>query len=382
MHVKSVPLFCCFKGADNLRTFCGQFADFFRTHNSSRHDKMILVKRTHRGCASPKRRAYFFFTPILTWHHLSSDVTPFEIVTTAIKVWIVGAALSVTNERWFYFLKLKGNVKKCRISKMRGEGKMNNKIVYKLYSNFMLIKELNFSVSDPWIESVKISTEHPRANILFINFTIMEEANDLEKIRQISRDVCNKIMNAISFEHRVIFGYPQEHEIVFKGDNKNRVLKGEMLAESDFPKTPNDIAVLEGKLGNLDKYSNNQTTLYRNAMQNLDKVGRFILLYSVLLTFKDTNNQTKIDNYIFELDTTVQLMDSTDSNKKERDLKYKKSKLPPGKETIYTWLRNAIGHTKEDYCQFGFTWEQIEILISQHVDPFAEIVRKALIKHR
>jgi hypothetical protein len=253
---------------------------------------------------------------------------------------------------------------------------VKNKIVYHLYSNMPLIRDITYKVNDKVIDSVKITAQD---GYLYLHFFIKDEINDLELIRKSTRTMCYKIMNVISIEHRALLGYPQEHEVIFNGKSEPRQLDGRFAPQSNFPKTNDEILQLERRLENLDKYSDDYIVLFRNAMQNWDDVGRFILLYSILLLIK--GNQTAVDNYIYSLDKTVETRKSTNFKKKIKlDKEYKKSLLPAGKETIYTWLRNAIGHTKEEYSEFGLTWEQIVVSIEQNVDKLAEIVRKSIIE--
>lgn len=77
--------------------------------------------------------------------------------------------------------------------------------------------------------------------------------------------------------------------------------------------------------------------LYRAAMRNRDDVARFMFLYSLLHQVLNVNTQGKIDEYI-RSESCRQWY------RREEDMQ--STKYSNKKETIYTWLRNQVGHTQ------------------------------------
>lgn len=92
--------------------------------------------------------------------------------------------------------------------------------------------------------------------------------------------------------------------------------------------------------------NNNQQRIYRDILFSENKVGNFIAMYSLLQEIitlygvEKGSGQGKVDKFIRSNPQYWNAMDEKDSTKHVTN-------GIPVKETIYTWLRNQIGHANE-----------------------------------
>ncbi|OPH52184.1 hypothetical protein BC351_33160 [Paenibacillus ferrarius] len=109
--------------------------------------------------------------------------------------------------------------------------------------------------------------------------------------------------------------------------------------------------------------------LYRNVLQIADPIARFMLLYSLLQLALEADNQKGVDDFIR---ITTWYNSSLDRITTRTGANFK--------ETIYSWLRNAVGHTQESYIIGGRSYSFEEILeeIDSFVDTLSLITRQAI----
>lgn len=243
--------------------------------------------------------------------------------------------------------------------------KKENKIVYELRTNMPLCKDIEYKVKDENIKKAIISAPNDRSTLEF-EFILDDKISSLSDVRKSTRDICYKIMNVICIEHQVLMEGLIEKEVIIDGEKPGRHLEGRMMIESDFPKTIEEINKLEMLLNtDLDKYNNEYILMYRNAMQSADDSTRFILLYSILLQLRGPSQKT-IDKYLLKTYDIPINEKSTKNNKKH--------------ESIFTWLRNVLGHTQKDYRDYNLDFTEITRLIENHVKKLGEIVNQEIKK--
>lgn len=116
--------------------------------------------------------------------------------------------------------------------------------------------------------------------------------------------------------------------------------------------------------------------LYRSAMSSDDNVARFMFLYSILfdvLEAEDKNGQRTVDAFIrneckrIDENFVYKHFEDRPSEKKDKNGVSKRN------ETIYTWLRNQVGHT-----QFGSRIISVTSQIDVKVKELELIVAKAI----
>ncbi|ASS75784.1 hypothetical protein CIG75_12835 [Tumebacillus algifaecis] len=113
--------------------------------------------------------------------------------------------------------------------------------------------------------------------------------------------------------------------------------------------------------------------LYRAAMQCVDPVAKFMFLYSILYEIVNLNTneskQGKVDKYIRKNYRNKPSLYQKDEDKPTR------KKGCNFKETIYTYIRNEIGHT-DDGVHINDTTRRA----AENCRRLAEIVQKAIIE--
>jgi hypothetical protein len=106
--------------------------------------------------------------------------------------------------------------------------------------------------------------------------------------------------------------------------------------------------------------------LYRAALSNTDHIARFMFLYSILFEVlnggaKGNKGQATIDDYIRN---HTEYDDKEDKNS---------TKYEEVKETLFTWLRNQVGHTTTN-SEISYVRSTIE----RRVGDFSQIVKQAI----
>jgi hypothetical protein len=112
----------------------------------------------------------------------------------------------------------------------------------------------------------------------------------------------------------------------------------------------------------LETYKNDDFNDYANIFTNVcamkDLIGKYILLYSILSALKGP--QREVDKYIRSIEPNVEMRKTTKPNANYD-------------ETIYTYLRNQIGHTTD---KTDTTKLNDEVLLN--IGGLREIVKKAI----
>lgn len=112
----------------------------------------------------------------------------------------------------------------------------------------------------------------------------------------------------------------------------------------------------------MEKIENNRFFyLYKSAMQVEDCAARFMFLYSILLQVFEYSKkpQEEIDNFI--------------RSYSGNEVLERKSTKHAFNETIYTWLRNQMGHTQQN-SKISLVRNEIQL----HISGLEEIVKKAI----
>lgn len=110
--------------------------------------------------------------------------------------------------------------------------------------------------------------------------------------------------------------------------------------------------------------------LYRIALQNEDPVARFMLLYSILLEKLGAGQEGKEGQKA--VDEFIRIHCKGTYKAEEDMLSYEKKRV----ETIYTWMKNQIGHTKTSR-----EMEEIKSKIQEKLSELHLIVQTAIKRH-
>ncbi|WP_018393295.1 hypothetical protein [Bacillus sp. 37MA] len=107
--------------------------------------------------------------------------------------------------------------------------------------------------------------------------------------------------------------------------------------------------------------------LYRIALQNEDPVARFVLLYNILLEKLGAGQEGKEEQKA--VDEFIRVHCKETYKVEEDMLSYEEKRV----ETIYTWLKNQIGHTKTNR-----EMEEVKSKIQEKLSELCLIVQTAI----
>jgi hypothetical protein len=212
------------------------------------------------------------------------------------------------------------------------------------------------------MDSQKICLEF----IVNVDSISIEEARELT--REVAYEVATRVLDAFCFFHNTksseIVLALQKLESTDKNGNKTIHVYRDLVRRRIISATvTRHVDKLDPRfidLVNADKQ-------FGFAMQVDDPVARYMLLYSLLLQTKE-DRQKEVDRFICIKDKDVKTSKSPQ--------RPKPVKSPPQDETIYTTLRNEIGHVrkgstfKETCRQIGVKVKGLEDLTKLAIEEF------------
>jgi hypothetical protein len=247
-------------------------------------------------------------------------------------------------------------VDKVNIVNVSVDGTVTNVIEYEVAVNeyvallfdkeFVIVPEVHDLVSEIRIVPMQEVTAPPCQ--LRIHFQLQQAVKKKELPPEIEQYL-NYILDSLAFEHglsiatirRVGGIYITAHGVMKRGFTEEQISS----LERQFSVVKNE------------PYKG----LYKAALQNTDSVARFMFLYSILFDVLNAAGQLDVDNHIRGL----VVYDSSEDRKSTRN--------PNKMETIYTWLRNQVGHTQTDS-----EINQVNSLIQTKINVFSNIVKEAI----
>lgn len=178
-----------------------------------------------------------------------------------------------------------------------------------------------------------------------------------EAVCKLLDHICLMFLVKIGELHKISISLPQEDEsdicLIHNIYHKSSI------EHVQLQYTPDTTCLDLLKMQIEDRWSNGSVLirLFRNSMSQKDPVTRYLLLYNVLL-LENSDKQKELDNCIVNIDSNV-----------ERTLNYKDQL-----ETIYTRLRNEIGHVRQ-----GVESQKTIIEITEHLSKFTDIVKQVVL---
>ncbi|MCM3567866.1 hypothetical protein [Neobacillus mesonae] len=234
------------------------------------------------------------------------------------------------------------------------------KIFYTLESSYVSwnheikLTGLNF----PIIE-INMTRENPNSVIFCF---IVEDGLDIENLKIITKEKLIELIDLLLYKYNVVF-----YDFYL---SKIELNESDAIGQTRFDmqiKIYQEISEVNKKeLQNLirDKHlihsiqSKTNFQLFKEAMRVREEIGQFVILYSILIDLKGPQ-QFKVDNFIKSAEKNVELRTSTKNENQ--------------KETIYTWIRNQLGHTQKTS-----DLKEVRILVSNNIGKFIRIVKKAI----
>jgi hypothetical protein len=223
-------------------------------------------------------------------------------------------------------------------------------------------KPIEVSSSHPAVE--KIIVEAQNSERIQVVFHLLDVFTETEA-KAIAGDIVASITNRLAFELNRGIGQPY-----MKGFSLPKDASGSSYTVSNSAGILWDVAASTITLG--DERRQELARLleqplarpalyfaYRFAINQSDNVTRFMFLYNILKQLNH-DKQPRVDAFIREVMPDVEEYEDPRPNK-------------TGKETVFTGLRNEVGHARE-----GTTPEQTRVLIEDQVAAFQTLVKTAI----
>jgi hypothetical protein len=236
----------------------------------------------------------------------------------------------------------------------------NNYLEYILTpTNLLMISSIEFDPNDEWIKQIILSSMTGQFHFN-IKFVLKDEVIDKSQTQLVQK--CN-------YSYGIKLFHPHFVGLFLDGQRQPATYQGKIidpvtLTKSDEESLLNQICLVVQK-----RNSNVYKRLYRNVLQIADPIARFMLLYSLMQLALGAESQKELDNFIKISKWYNASLDRV-TTRKGSDIK----------ETIYSWLRNAIGHTQETYVIEGkeYNFEEILEELDQFVDTLSLITKQAI----
>lgn len=205
--------------------------------------------------------------------------------------------------------------------------------------DFQLSRPVQFSHHNKYVRKVELKALEGNKDKMNVTFFLVG-IDELKKAKSITIELMKDIINVLSFRFNWIIGDPHCYQYNINGTTFHEI-EGHAAISSHFNEEfENQYGDLETWLSDpkLTKFlsENIYFRLYKEARKIEDPVLSFMFLYSILYYLK--GSQAEVDNFISVMEKDVEWKESLDIRKQEKNQE----------ETIYTWLRNYIGHTGED----------------------------------
>ncbi len=236
-------------------------------------------------------------------------------------------------------------------------------ISYNALSKGLESFECQFSISNPKIENIVIKTVGNES--ISITFTLNDVYSQEEAV-SITNGLVNVYLDEVAIEFDIAIEEPRCSEFSPPSDEKGNIsvsiTEYAYLSDTvvcDIRPCKKRIDDLIEKLRGVTQ-RNDYLRLYRFSAKQRDPFIRFMLLYNILLSLNG-DYQEKVDALILSCDPLVSQSTSPINPKKN--------------ETIYTRLRNEIGHHRKNVLP-----EDTMNEIKDNISSFQMIVKKALLK--
>lgn len=206
----------------------------------------------------------------------------------------------------------------------------------------------------------KINPNGLRINGLTIKFFV--NTTDEQEARGLAEGFLQHLKRVLYFEEHKIINWWNLESVKKEMNDETYFRHSDILTMLDvvnIMSSYNDIDHLKTSLTKINQYQKPFGDLYMTISQIEGNIGKYIMTYSILSAL--IGKQKKVDNFIKEHESNVEIKNSSlqGSNKKE---------------TIYTYLRNQIGHTEESSKA-----DNLEIEIKKHLSKLSEFAKKAIL---
>lgn len=235
-------------------------------------------------------------------------------------------------------------------------------------TGFRLLRLPTFALSDssfPSVENVEVSSPDERHVVVKVVF---KDVGSEDEAACIAGMIATRVADHLAYEYRVAAGDPTRGDAAFRhGDQSgarhmsvSHVLcfstTGHVTHDARQDDSSHIKSMIEASVPNRDAYYSQLRWILRQS----DPVARFMHLYKILLTLQGgpKHTQGRVDAFIISQESGVQIIHNAH---KSCD------------ETIYTRLRNEVGHEIP-----GTTPDSTRQGMEQHLDRLIDHVKVAI----
>jgi hypothetical protein len=234
-------------------------------------------------------------------------------------------------------------------------------------------KEFTLSHEYEGIDSIHLKFENhgekKELTRLLIAFRFRNPLSQDEAKKMVSQPLMD-ILNMLTFELLVVHGEPTFHEF-HNGERHTVFLRGQrdLYIQLKGSLGQDYQSIIESGLKQkslVDQlHTNEYFRLYKAALGVVEPFARFMFLYSILELI--IGNQKKIDTYILKMEPKTLMAERKQINRDHT--------AEIVKRTIYTTLRNEVGHTNDET-----PIEQVIDQMKTHIKEFEIIVKQVILE--
>lgn len=234
----------------------------------------------------------------------------------------------------------------------------------------------DFGIENPALEKIVISSEKHKKLVGIYKFTLkffLDGIESPDQAYELTKHMADNIFNLIAYCFDTVVsptsfeGAPISKEVLYEDGRKSctvmpmpLVMKCTLTGALTITPSPSNIKILEKEIQHSSSEKKLYCSLYRFSLQLTDPISRFLNLYGILLQLTG-GTQAQADNFIRDNEKGVIEKTSRDKRK------------PHIKETIYTYLRNEIGHPDA-----GKQLSDTHVEIKNNVIKLASLVKTAI----
>lgn len=190
--------------------------------------------------------------------------------------------------------------------------------------------------------------------IALISF-VFDEGIDKDKAKKIAEKQLITLLRVMLCKHNMITYHYFLHKIEYKDHaNVTEIFPTEQIIFTDL--LYEDLSKLNEDMQTFQV--NPLIELYMSAMKIEDATAKFVFLYSILL--QKYLYQAEIDKYIRSCPGYENVEEKTSTKHKNN-------------ETIYTWLRNQVGHTQQDT-----DFDSVRKQITNYIGKLSQLVKMTI----
>ncbi len=227
----------------------------------------------------------------------------------------------------------------------------------------LVLDRIKILLRHAFVEKYTVETEGD--NRLVVKY-FLRDVDSRQCVESVIAETIHEILDKIAFHFQVVIGEPHIRGFSIAADHaggKHEIVGVNLLfscgVKATFKPGPKGIEDIRELLETDTPLISIQASFFRFALCQSNPVGRFMLLYNILLSLNG-DKQVRLDYFVI---------------KEQHGVEQTPSPVEKRNETIYTRLRNEIAHARK-----GATAQKAVKGIETHVSTFQAIVRTAILR--